>query len=202
MCFKWSTLLFGRKQNMKATAIEIVCWRTGCNIYGFVSGLSGTVSIMTLAAIAVDRYLVIGHPLKVEYRTNCRRNFITSGMTWIYALIFSSLPLIDASVGGYVPEGYLTSCSFNYLSKTSGARLFVFIFFLAAWLVPFVIIFSCYTAIIVAVNSSRKDTASYDNSSVNRSSRLSLCLHHFPHLKTILKIRQSLYSVQHIVPFP
>ena len=32
---------------------------TGCEVYGFVSGIAGCVSIMSLAAVATDRYYLL-----------------------------------------------------------------------------------------------------------------------------------------------
>ncbi len=51
-------------------------------------------------------------------------------------------------VGKYVPEGYLTNCSFDYLSNDSTTRIFILIFFIMAWVVPICIIIASYTAVI------------------------------------------------------
>lgn len=51
----------------------------------------------------------------------------------------------------YVPEGYLTSCSFDYLSTKLESRIFILAFFTAAWLVPLVMIILSYAGIIYAV---------------------------------------------------
>jgi hypothetical protein len=58
-------------------------------------------------------------------------------------------------IGKYVPEGYLTSCSFDYLSNNVKTRSFILAFFLAAWLFPFCIITTCYTAIVWYVRKAR-----------------------------------------------
>ena len=75
-------------------------------------------------------------------------------LVWFYAAVFSCLPLLG--IGKYVPEGYLTTCSFDYLSQDTSTRLFVIIFFFAAWLVPFTIVVGCYTAIFLYVRKERK----------------------------------------------
>lgn len=59
------------------------------------------------------------------------------------------MPFLGA--GKYVPEGYLTSCSFDYLSNDLGTRVFILIFFIAAWVCPLAAIIFCYAAIIRAV---------------------------------------------------
>lgn len=62
----------------------------------------------------------------------------------------------------YVPEGYLTSCSFDYLDKTTKARIFMFVFFIFAWFIPFIIITYCYVYILKVVVSSRHIRSSID----------------------------------------
>lgn len=121
----------------------------GCKAYGFLSGFSGTSSILTLAAIAIDRYLVISRPLDLAKKPTRSWAYATVGVIWLYSGVFAALPLFGA--GKYVPEGYLTSCSFDYLSDDMGTRIFILIFFIAAWVCPLAVIAYCYTAIIRAV---------------------------------------------------
>ncbi|KAF5282087.1 hypothetical protein FQR65_LT14405 [Abscondita terminalis] len=125
----------------------------GCRIYGFVGGLSGTASICTLAAISLNRYYVIKFPLNMRF-TSSRSKFCII-IAWIYSVIFASIPLFDTSLGSYVPEGYLTSCSFDYLSPIAEVKIFIIIFFVAAWVVPFIMITFCYVHIWIAVLETR-----------------------------------------------
>ncbi|EEB19925.1 class A rhodopsin-like G-protein coupled receptor GPRop3, putative [Pediculus humanus corporis] len=124
----------------------------GCSAYGFVGGLTGTVSIMTLAAIAFDRYQVIVHPL--ERKTKAAVYFQIL-LIWIYAIFFSIIPLLDVGLNKYVPEGYLTSCSFDYLTQDTASRLTIFVFFVAAWIVPLSIILGSYMALYKVVLKAR-----------------------------------------------
>lgn len=77
-------------------------------------------------------------------------------ITWIYGILFSVVPLLDIGLGSYVPEGYLTSCSYDYLTDNYNARLFIFIFFIAAWVIPFFLISYCYSSILSVVVTQRK----------------------------------------------
>ncbi|KAJ9583109.1 hypothetical protein L9F63_022552 [Diploptera punctata] len=127
----------------------------GCQIYGFVGGLTGTVSITTLAAISLDRYYVIVYPLDpIRKTTRCRARFSVI-FAWCYGGVFSLLPLLKIGIGSYVPEGYLTSCSYDYLDFSFNNRLFILIFFLAAWFVPFCVILVCYVGICRVVMVTR-----------------------------------------------
>nr|BAQ54849.1 opsin, rhodopsin-7 like [Anax parthenope] len=135
----------------------------GCQLYGFLGGLTGTTSIATLAAIALDRYFVVLYPLeplKVPTRARARACVL---LAWAYGAIFSSIPLFG--INQYVPEGYLTSCSFDYLSDDRQSRSYILIFFTAAWFVPFTFISFCYAAICRAVALA----AAYSSSSTVRA---------------------------------
>ncbi|XP_059352548.1 rhodopsin, GQ-coupled-like [Daphnia carinata] len=127
----------------------------GCKAYGFLSGFSGTSTILTLAAVAVDRYLVISRPLELGKKPTRSWSYVTIGLIWFYSATFASLPFLGA--GKYVPEGYLTSCSFDYLSDDTGTRVFILIFFIAAWVCPLTAIIFCYAAIIRAVYHVRQN---------------------------------------------
>lgn len=126
----------------------------GCQVYGFLGGLTGTCSIMTLTAIAVDRYYVIVHPLSPYKRTTHARAGLMIIAVWFYSGFFSSMPLIG--INEYVSEGYLTSCSFDYLRADVKSRVFIFIFFLAAWLLPLSLISFSYIAIFRMVVQAEK----------------------------------------------
>lgn len=120
-------------------------------IYGFIGGLSGTTSIATLSAIAMDRYWAVVRPLEaVRALTAIRARLLAVG-AWFYALIFSIIPALDIGYGHYVPEGYLTSCSFDYLTEETPPRYFIFVFFCGAWLAPFCTISFCYLNIFRVV---------------------------------------------------
>lgn len=123
----------------------------GCQIYGFFGGLTGTVSIMTLAAISLDRYYVIVHPLNAAVKTTKQRARVWLGLIWLYGFSFSTVPVLDLGYNRYVPEGYLTSCSFDYLTDDGREKAFILAFFAAAWCVPFATISYCYVKILRAV---------------------------------------------------
>ncbi|XP_046429454.1 melanopsin-like isoform X1 [Neodiprion fabricii] len=123
-----------------------------CQLYGFLGGLTGTVSIMTLASIAADRYNVVAEPFK---RTTYARARVTVALTWVYGATFAGLPLVVPSLGRYKPEGYLTSCSFDYLTPEPRVKAFILCFFVAAWLLPFCLISFCYIGILRVVMAAR-----------------------------------------------
>ncbi|XP_055912916.1 opsin, ultraviolet-sensitive [Eupeodes corollae] len=134
----------------------------GCRLYGFFGGLTGTVSIITLTAIAVDRYNVVVYPLD-PYRSSTKlRSRLLVCFIWLYSFSFAVIPSLDIGLSTYVPEGYLTTCSFDYLSKSIPARIFMFVFFVGAWCIPFSIISYCYFYILRVVSNSSGIQSSKD----------------------------------------
>lgn len=123
--------------------------------YAFIGGLSGTTSIATLTAIALDRYWAVVYPLEpLRALTAIRARLLAVG-AWFYAGLFAIIPALDIGYGHYVPEGFLTSCSFDYLTDEIPPRYFIFAFFCAGWLVPLSIISFCYTRILSIVVGKR-----------------------------------------------
>lgn len=130
----------------------------GCVLYGFLGGLTGSTSIATLSAIALDRYWAVVRPLEPLRALTAIRARLMAIVAWLYAGTFSIIPALDIGYGHYVPEGYLTSCSFDYLTDELSPRYFIFVFFCAAWLVPFCTITFCYIRIFKVVVCNRNIT--------------------------------------------
>uniref|UniRef100_A0A182WJ29 G-protein coupled receptors family 1 profile domain-containing protein n=1 Tax=Anopheles minimus TaxID=112268 RepID=A0A182WJ29_9DIPT len=123
----------------------------GCTVYALMGALGGTVAIATLTVISIDRYNVVVYPLNPNRSTTKLKCYILIAFTWAYGLFFSSFPALEIGLSRYTAEGYLTACSFDYLDRTYKARVFMFVYFLFAWLLPFVIISYCYARILMAV---------------------------------------------------
>ena len=112
---------------------------------------------MSLSAVAIDRYVVISRPLDLAKKPTRTHAYISVLLIWIYSAVFASMPLLG--FGKYVPEGYLTSCSFDYLSDDVGTRIFILVFFFGAWLIPMIINVCSYVSIIRAVVHVRRGVA-------------------------------------------
>lgn len=85
---------------------------------------------------------------------------------WIYGLIFAVVPLLDTGLSKYVPEGFLTACSFEYLDSSQEAKSFMFVYFLFAYVLPLSIIIYCYFYILRIVVSADKLQSSKDKNKV------------------------------------
>ncbi|KAF8795597.1 Rhodopsin like protein [Argiope bruennichi] len=123
----------------------------GCKAYAALCGLLGLVSIVTLTAIAVERCLVISvkpwHGTVLFTHSKAKG---TIGIVWLYCLSLV-LPPIALGWGAFVPEGFLTSCSFDYLSRTRSNRAYFFFLFSFGFFLPITLIGVCYTFILQTV---------------------------------------------------
>uniref|UniRef100_I6TPU8 Onychopsin n=1 Tax=Euperipatoides rowelli TaxID=49087 RepID=I6TPU8_EUPRO len=120
-----------------------------CEIYGFCGAFFGTLSIVTMAVISVDRYYVIVKPFVVMRKMNhTRASGIIAGV-WIYVLAWCIPPFLGWNA--YVVEGFLTTCSFDYLSQDIFNRAFVFGLFIGAYAFPLAVIVYCYFYIVKEV---------------------------------------------------
>ncbi|XP_037072250.1 opsin-2-like [Pollicipes pollicipes] len=116
----------------------------GCEFYGFSTGVTGITSIMTLASIAKDRCRAICKPLDLTHQLTRRQAYANILGVWAYGLLFSVLPLMGVEGIRFTPEGYLTSCSFDYTSDSAANKAFILVFFTAAWILPCCEICRCY----------------------------------------------------------
>ncbi|XP_037072239.1 opsin, blue-sensitive-like [Pollicipes pollicipes] len=123
----------------------------GCEFYGFSTGVTGITSIMTLASIAKDRCRAICKPLDLTHQLTRRQAYVNILGVWAYGLLFSVLPLMGVEGIRFTPEGYLTSCSFDYTSDSAANKAFILVFFTAAWILPCCEICRCYYKIFRTV---------------------------------------------------
>ncbi|XP_072612517.1 melanopsin isoform X1 [Vulpes vulpes] len=122
---------------------------TGCEFYAFCGALFGITSMITLTAIALDRYLVITHPLAAVGVVSKRRAALVLLGVWLYALAWSLPPFFGWSA--YVPEGLLTSCSWDYMSFTPSVRAYTMLLFCFVFFLPLLVIVYCYVFIFRAI---------------------------------------------------
>ncbi|GFY68782.1 rhodopsin [Trichonephila inaurata madagascariensis] len=104
--------------------------------------------------MAIERYMCITRPLDPSSRMTRKRALIMALSIWLYSAVFSFTPLFG--LNRYVPEGFLTSCSFDYLTDDLPSQIFVMTFFIAAWCVPMIIICRCYCGIVLSVHENQK----------------------------------------------
>ncbi|XP_015608081.1 opsin, ultraviolet-sensitive [Cephus cinctus] len=125
----------------------------GCQIFAFIGSLSGIGASITNAAIAYDRYSTIARPLDGKLSRGQVMLFII--LIWSYVLPWGLMPLMGVW-GRFVPEGFLTSCSFDYLTDSSETRYFVATIFTFSYVIPMSLIIFYYCQIVSHVVNHEK----------------------------------------------
>ncbi|RWS30471.1 opsin: ultraviolet-sensitive-like protein, partial [Leptotrombidium deliense] len=140
---------------------------TGCQLYGFIGGFAGTATIASITAVTCERYYTISRSAKCAiHPLSFKKSISIIIAIWLYALTFSLPPLLGI-VNRYVPEGFLTTCSFDYLSEDLASKTFVFVFFVAAYVIPLCLIIFSYISIYAKTVRSAKLIRRYQKEVLN-----------------------------------
>ncbi|XP_046390612.1 opsin, blue-sensitive-like [Ischnura elegans] len=127
--------------------------KIGCDIYGLIGSYSGMGAAITNAAIAFDRYRTIAFPLDGRLGMKAAIGLVI--FTWLWATPFSILPFFEWW-SRYAPEGYLTTCSFDYMKEGKSTQLFVMTIFAWAYVFPLLMIALFYSKILGHVRNHEK----------------------------------------------
>ncbi|XP_055906390.1 opsin Rh5 [Eupeodes corollae] len=125
----------------------------GCNIYAFMGGIAGVGAAISNAMIAFDRYKTISSP--IDGRLNAFQVSMLIVVTWFWAIPFNLMAFLRIW-GRYMPEGYLTTCSFDYLTEDDETKNFGLGIFIWAYLIPMIIICTFYTKLFLHVRAHEK----------------------------------------------
>ncbi|XP_069687169.1 opsin, ultraviolet-sensitive-like isoform X2 [Periplaneta americana] len=116
-----------------------------CQIFAFVGSCSGIGAAITNACIAYDRYTTIARPF--DGRVTKGRAMVMLAFVWAYTLPWAIMPMMEVW-GRFVPEGFLTSCSFDYLTATPENQFFVVTIFIFSYIIPMGLIIYFYSQIV------------------------------------------------------
>lgn len=67
-----------------------------------------------------------------------------------------ALTLLLLSSGAYVPEGLLTSCTWDYMTFTPSVRAYTMLLFIFVFFLPLFIIIYCYVFIFRAIRATNQ----------------------------------------------
>ncbi|XP_036978984.1 melanopsin-A-like isoform X2 [Acanthopagrus latus] len=126
----------------------------GCEVYAFCGALFGICSMITLTVIAIDRYFVITRPLTSIGVLSRKRALLILMAAWTYSLGWSLPPFFGWSA--YVPEGLLTSCTWDYMTFTPSVRAYTMLLFIFVFFLPLFIIIYCYVFIFRAIRTTNQ----------------------------------------------
>ncbi|PVD39348.1 hypothetical protein C0Q70_01978 [Pomacea canaliculata] len=104
-----------------------------CQVYSFLGGVTGFVSINTLTAMACDRYSAIfrRHGVARSDSATCSRSLGLLISVWIYSIFWSVPPFFGW--GQFALDGGRVSCCFDYLTRSASnvsyiVAIFIFCF--------------------------------------------------------------------------
>ncbi|XP_065334809.1 opsin-3-like [Cloeon dipterum] len=133
-----------------------VMGKVGCQLFGTLGGIAGMGAAVNNVAIAYDRYRTIAFPL--DGRMSMKSALLFVLFIWIWAMPFNLMPAFEVW-NRFVPEGFLTTCSFDYLTNTQDVRVFVMCIFIYAYLLPVSLLVLFYSKILVHVKEHTKAMA-------------------------------------------
>ncbi|CAK9801446.1 Opsin, ultraviolet-sensitive [Anthophora quadrimaculata] len=76
-------------------------------------------------------------------------------LIWTYAIPWALMPVMGV-FGRFVPEGFLTSCTFDYLTDSNETRIFVATIFTFSYCIPMTLIIYYYSQIVSHVVNHEK----------------------------------------------
>uniref|UniRef100_A0A8C5E788 Melanopsin-A-like n=1 Tax=Gouania willdenowi TaxID=441366 RepID=A0A8C5E788_GOUWI len=134
---------------------EWVFGEMGCKVYAFCGALFGITSMINLLAISIDRYLVITKPLQTIHWSSKRKTTLAILVVWLYSFAWSLAPLIGWS--SYIPEGLMTSCTWDYVTYTAANRSYTMMLCCFVFFIPLGIIFYCYLRMFLSIRKTGRE---------------------------------------------
>ncbi|KAL0281679.1 UNVERIFIED_CONTAM: hypothetical protein PYX00_002592 [Menopon gallinae] len=125
-----------------------------CELYGMFGSLFGCGSIWTMTMIALDRYNVIVKGLSAKPMT-VKTALLRILFIWFFALVWTLAPLFGWN--RYVPEGNMTACGTDYLTKDWFSRSYILVYSVFVYFLPLGLIIYSYIFIIQAVAAHEKN---------------------------------------------
>ncbi|XP_043253429.1 neuropeptides capa receptor isoform X1 [Colletes gigas] len=141
-------------------------WALGvglCKIRAYVSEMSSYVSVLTIVAFSMERYLAICHPLRVYTISGLKRPIRFILAAWSIALIsaipfaiYTKVNLVEypPGSGNYSADSAICAMLLPYMPKFPLYELSSIIFFL----IPMLVILVVYTRMGLRIRNSTRDT--------------------------------------------
>ncbi|XP_046393053.1 opsin-1-like [Ischnura elegans] len=124
-----------------------------CQVYGLAGSLFGCTSIWSMVAIAMDRYNVIVKGLSGKPMTT-KRAVLWNAFVWAHSALWTILPMFGWN--RYVPEGNMTACGTDYLTKDWFSKSYILVYSAFCYWIPLLVIIYSYYFIVQAVAAHEK----------------------------------------------
>ena len=141
-------------------------WALGvgpCKVRSYVSEMSSYVSVLTIVAFSMERYLAICHPLRVYTMSGLKRPIRFILAAWSIALIsaipfaiYTTVNLVEypPGSGNYSADSAICAMLLPYMPKFPLYELSCIIFFL----IPMLVILVVYTRMGLRIRNSTRET--------------------------------------------
>nr|WCQ76416.1 long wavelength sensitive opsin [Notolioon sp. CRS 2022] len=124
-----------------------------CELYGMFGSLFGCGSIWTMTMIALDRYNVIVKGLSAKPLTS-KGALLRIFLVWLMSVGWTVAPFFGWN--RYVPEGNMTACGTDYLTKDWTSRSYILVYAMFVYFAPLLTIIYSYWFIVQAVAAHEK----------------------------------------------
>nr|AMP19652.1 opsin 6 [Euphausia superba] len=125
-----------------------------CDIYGMCGSLFGCVAIYSMMFITYDRYNVIVKGITNKPPTY-KGSFAKITFSWIWCTGWCIAPILGWN--RYVPEGNMTVCGTDYLSKDWLSQSYLYAYGAIVYFCPLLYVLWAYTYIVSSVAAHEKN---------------------------------------------
>ncbi|TGZ69005.1 hypothetical protein CRM22_003977 [Opisthorchis felineus] len=153
-------------------------------LYGFSGGLFGFASFCTLAVIAFGRYYAVVKNFNDPEKMTGRTVLLIILFVWQWSAFWPLLPFFG--IGRYVLEGFLTACTFDYVSADTSSLVFGISLYVGGFLCPLAVIVYAYAGIIRFVRKTERQLSVYSTVRVSGTKRLQVKASKWSALLTLL----------------
>lgn len=116
-----------------------------CEVYGMFGSLFGCASIWSMTMIAFDRYNVIVKGISAKPMTNSGA-MLRILFIWVFGGLWTAFPMFGWN--RYVPEGNMTACGTDYLTKDWVSRSYILVYSVFVYYLPLLLIIYSYFFIV------------------------------------------------------
>lgn len=116
-----------------------------CHVHGVTVSISLNASLMSLAAISVDRYYFITRPLRYRDIVTRRRTVLSIVFVWIHSVFWAIAPFFGW--GEYTYEGNTATCKQNFNGEGLVDKSYALGLSIICFLVPVLIMIFAYSMI-------------------------------------------------------
>ncbi|GFT71638.1 ocellar opsin [Nephila pilipes] len=124
-----------------------------CEVYGMFGSLFGCGSVWSMVMITLDRYNVIVKGMSAKPLTRLKSVGLVI-FVWVWSVGWTIAPFYGWS--RYVPEGSMTGCTVDYLSRDLISLSYLISYTIAVYVIPLGVMIYCYTFIVVEVAAHEK----------------------------------------------